>query len=181
MDCRAGRKAGFLRRHVSRSSRSCEGSWSPRPLDHWSPQARAPRSQIHTPDLTFEYSFLYFSEPVIPVRIIAASGQVTRDALIDTGADIALFDEMIASDLGLDLSHAPTGVISGVGGLLRDVRIAEVRIELLGHKDLSVLVDVAFAPDVEITSGNLLGRDVLEHFTFGLEHSKRLGYLGRAT
>lgn len=70
-------------------------------------------------------------------------------------------------------------MVSGVGGLLRDARLAEVRLELLERPELAVTVDVAFAPGVDGTSGNLLGRNVMEHFDFGLSHHDRFGYLRR--
>ena len=69
--------------------------------------------------------------------------------------------------------------ISGVGGLLRDANIAQVTLQLLGLEDLSLTLPVAFAPRIDATTGNLLGRDVLEYFDFGLSHGNRTGYIGR--
>jgi predicted aspartyl protease len=101
------------------------------------------------------------------------------EALIDTGADLSLFDEGLAQDLGLDLQSLPAVNLSGVGGLLREARLAEVRLTLLDLAELQVTLEVAFAPEVELAHGNLIGLDVLEHFDFALAHADRLGYLGR--
>jgi hypothetical protein len=91
-----------------------------------------------------------------------------------------LFDEAVGRQLGLDLAILPVLNISGVGGLTREARLAEVTIRLLDNPDLSATVEVALAPDVELGHGNLIGLDVLEHFDFGLAHRQRLGYLGRS-
>ncbi len=51
---------------------------------------------------------------------------------------------------------------------------------LLDEPDLQITVEAAFAPEVELTFGNLIGLDVLEHFDFALSHRERIGYLGRS-
>jgi hypothetical protein len=55
----------------------------------------------------------------------------------------------------------------------------EVSLELLVRRELSTTVGVAFAPDVERTTGNLIGLDVLHSFNFALSHRNRVGYLRR--
>jgi Retroviral aspartyl protease len=112
--------------------------------------------------------------------IASASGDVTRClALLDTGAEISLFDESLAVGLGIELSSLTSVSISGVGGLARDAGLTQVTVQLLEQPELAVTLEVAFAPDVENTLGNLLGLDILEHFDFGLSHGKRTGYIGR--
>ena len=103
-----------------------------------------------------------------------------RSALIDTGATISLFDEYIARRLGIDLTDSPGINISGVGGLVREAKVAPVTLRLLDSLQLEVSVEVAFAPDVEIVLRNLIGLDVLESFTLALTHRQRTGYLQRA-
>jgi hypothetical protein len=98
--------------------------------------------------------------------------------LIDTGADISLFGYSIALGLGLDMDALPVVSITGVGGLVREARMVRVRLLLLNDSELNVEAEIAFAPDVEQTHGNLIGLDVLEHFDF-ISHAERLGYLGR--
>ena len=133
------------------------------------------------PSLEFPYTFLYYGAPSIQVRVSSESrgATVRRYAFIDTGAEVSLFDLSIATEIGLDVEDAPTIGVSGVGGLIREAMLAEITLELLGEPELSVTLEVAFAPDVEQMHGNLLGLDVLEHFEFGLSHIERLGYLNR--
>jgi hypothetical protein len=85
----------------------------------------------------------------------------------------------LAVDLGIELASLASVSISGVGGLVRDARLAQVIVQLLEQPALAVTVEVAFAPDVENTLGNLLGLDILAHFNFGLSHGNRTGYMGR--
>jgi hypothetical protein len=92
---------------------------------------------------------------------------------------VSLFDARIADDLALDLDRLPAINISGVGGLTRGARLARVTVRLLDRAELETTIEVAFAPDVELIHGNLIGLDVLEHFDFGLSHHRRLDYLGR--
>jgi hypothetical protein len=128
----------------------------------------------------FQFEFSYPSLPRITLRLTAReTGRSGRTgALLDTGAEISLFDLTVAERIGLDLVHAPTVVISGVGGELSGARLATVELMLLDEADLSIALPVAFTPLEGLGVGNLLGLDVLSHFDFGLSHRDRLGYLG---
>ncbi len=53
--------------------------------------------------------------PVILVSVIGPTGIAVEMGLLDTGADDTVFPDMVAADLGIDLSEAPTGGASGVG------------------------------------------------------------------
>ena len=63
--------------------------------------------------------------------------------------------------------------------MVREARLVEIRLELLERAELAVTTPVAFAPDVDATTGNLLGRDVMEYFDFGLSHRNLIGNLRR--
>jgi hypothetical protein len=56
-------------------------------------------------------------------------------ALLDTGADDTLFPEPFATQIGIDLSAAPTGEGMGVGGALVPVRYALVSLRLTDGKE----------------------------------------------
>jgi hypothetical protein len=127
------------------------------------------------------FSFSYIRYPVIPILVRAPdSGQErVEPALIDTGADLSIFDATVARRLRLDLGHAPQVTLAGVGGRIPG-HILEVDLVLLGEPELTISLPVAFVPGFAERLNNLIGRDVLEHFDFALMHSQRLGYLGRA-
>ena len=51
--------------------------------------------------------------PLIPVKLLIDDGRyVLIDALIDTGADVSLFPQQLAEQLGFDLSNPPDGMVS---------------------------------------------------------------------
>jgi hypothetical protein len=131
-------------------------------------------------DLSFD--FLYFRIPTIVVDVVdPSSGRSTRAlALLDTGAEVSVFDQTVASDLRLDLRQGELVDVVGLGGELRRVPIARLELRLLGDERLSQITDIAFAHDIERGFGNIIGLDVLQHFDFAISHGQRTGYLGRS-
>jgi hypothetical protein len=53
--------------------------------------------------------------PILAVRLAGPGNFIVRDSLLDTGADETVFEEWIASAIGLDLSQAPTETVSQLG------------------------------------------------------------------
>jgi hypothetical protein len=90
-----------------------------------------------------------------------------------------LLDEAVAEDLGVELQSAQTLNISGLGGMVREVRLALVTVHLLDRPQLSATLEVGFATDIERSLGNLIRLDILEEFDLGLSHGRRIGYLSR--
>ena len=131
------------------------------------------------PKLEFEFS--YETLPRLPVlaRSRVTALETRFMALIDTGADITLLDELIAVQLGLDVTEGDVARLRGVGGGNVDGHVFTIDLFLLGEASLLVSVPVAFVAAVNETFGNLIGLDVLEYVDFGLSHSARVGYLGR--
>jgi predicted aspartyl protease len=133
--------------------------------------------------LNLEFEFLYATVPRITVSLRSpTTGRLgITSALVDTGAEISLFDLTIANRIGVELSPADEEVtISGVGGGYLRARLGAVEIALLAEPDLATTIPVAFATIEGLGIGNLVGLDVLSRFDFGISHSERLGYLGRA-
>jgi hypothetical protein len=130
-------------------------------------------------NLSFEAAYVF--EPVILVtlRSVRNDRELESLAIIDTGAQRSLFDESLARRLGIDLDNLATTELSGIGGRI-PVREAVIQLQLLGEPDLSVIMPVSFAPNVQTDFGNLLGLDVLTHFDLGLSHANRAIHLGVA-
>jgi hypothetical protein len=131
--------------------------------------------------LNLEFEFWYLDEPEIRLRLRAPdTGQeILTSAILDTGADISLFDDALAKQLGIDLTGARPIAFRGLNGQAMEARQAHVDVLLLEEPALSASVTIAFSPRQSLILGNLIGLDVLEHFDFGLSHRDRLGYLGR--
>lgn len=83
---------------------------------------------------------------VIFVAVIGPGGTAVEKGLLDTGADDTVFSELVASDIGIDLSQAPTGGASGVGPMAAVVlRYAEVMLRISdGHEHREWLARVGF-------------------------------------
>jgi len=121
------------------------------------------------PKLDFE--FTYQQEPVVSVTVYSPfTGRLfSTDALIDTGAEVSMFDIAVAQRLGIDLTRAPSAGIVGVGGRV-EARLAEVELRLMDNAELRLWLEVAFVAGQTQDLGNLIGLDVLSHFDFGLSH-----------
>jgi hypothetical protein len=128
------------------------------------------------------FDFFYYRVPRVALDLLntPTGRSLSTQALLDTGAEVSLFDEWLAVRLGLDLEDAEPINVSGVGGEIRRARLGQVEVRLLEEDDLALTTRIAFAPNVEATFGNLIGLDVLEHFDFALSHGQRTGYLGRS-
>jgi Aspartyl protease len=95
-------------------------------------QYRRLRSRYAVPSLggsRFRY------RPLIRVSLVGPAATYVGDGLLDTGADDTVFSESAAEHIGLDLSNAPSGELSGVGASVGVVRYAQVRLRVTdGHE-----------------------------------------------
>ena len=68
---------------------------------------------------------------MIFLAVIGPSATTVERGLLDSGADDTVFPDWVATDIGIDLSQAPTGGASGVGSLSAVVlRYAEVLLRI---------------------------------------------------
>ncbi len=75
--------------------------------------------------------------PLIAVKLLADDGRyVVIDALIDTGADVRLFPQHLAEQLGFDVSNPPDGVVSAAVGGECSYRLRDVTLELRRPPDV---------------------------------------------
>src|SRR5437763_10340962 len=74
--------------------------------------------------------------PVIFVAVIGPNGTSVEKGVLDIGADDTVFPDLVATDIGIDLSQAPMGGASGVGPMSTVVlRYAEVVLRISdGHE-----------------------------------------------
>ena len=54
--------------------------------------------------------------PVIPVKIKYGGNEIGYEVLVDSGADLCLFDEEIGQALGIDVRKGKAHEVFGVGG-----------------------------------------------------------------
>jgi hypothetical protein len=73
--------------------------------------------------------------PLVTVSLIGSSGSLARQAYVDSLADDTVFPEILARQIGVDLTGAPVGEVAGVGGSTYPIRYAAVRLRLTdGHE-----------------------------------------------
>jgi len=76
---------------------------------------------------------------VIFVAVIGPNGTAVEKGLLDVGADDTVFPDLVAANIGIDLSSAPVGGASGVGPMSVVVlRYAEVVLRIsdgLEHRE----------------------------------------------
>ena len=117
----------------------------------------------------------------MPVLLISPDTGTAHqaDVVIDTGAEVSIFDPSVAEALGLDLAGAARVNIRGIGGTIRasmPATIIEVRI--LSLAELSAKITPVFLDDDQAI-GSLIGLDVLESIDFALSHRDRIVFFGR--
>jgi hypothetical protein len=66
--------------------------------------------------------------PVIPVRVATADRWIDYEVLVDSGADLCIFDAELAERLGLDLESGEPAVVAGATGGAHDVFIHPVEL-----------------------------------------------------
>jgi hypothetical protein len=131
------------------------------------------------PNLEHEFSYNRLPRINVVARSLETGRETELIALIDTGADLTILDEIVATQLGIPLDRVAKQPLRGLGVGVILASIAEIELVLLDEPDLVVRIPVAFVPGVADALDNLIGRDVLEYLDFALSHSTRLGYLGR--
>jgi hypothetical protein len=87
--------------------------------------------------------------PVLTITAIGPGGTAVDDGLLDTGADDTIFSVRRAAQLGIDLTNAPLGEASGVGGVPVTVYLAEVKLRItdgLEQREWTARVGFTTAP-----------------------------------
>ncbi|MDP1688728.1 MAG: hypothetical protein Q8L47_01180 [bacterium] len=96
----------------------------------------------------------FIRRPMVVVDIFGPKGKHRELALIDSGADRTLINIEIASVLGIDLSRAKRGVVTGVTG---QQEIFVIDVELQPEQLSKIKISVSFIKSDFV--GVLLGED----------------------
>lgn len=79
--------------------------------------------------------------PVIPIEITHKNLTVPYEVLVDSGADLCIFNVQIAYVLGIDLVKGIKLQVSGITGFPEDVYIHTVKVKIGGRR---YKIDVGF-------------------------------------
>lgn len=94
--------------------------------------------------------------PMLQIKIFGAEGSKSFGALIDSGADISLFNTEIAEALGIPLSSAHERKFTGISGTIPGYLVEKVKIKIEGT-DTAFFIPVCFVQSP--TVGLLLGQE----------------------
>jgi len=83
--------------------------------------------------------------PVIPIEILHKDVAVPYEVLVDSGADICIFDAQIAEILGIDLKNGKEQKVSGLTGISESYYLHPVTISVGGWE---YKVEVGFLSNI---------------------------------
>jgi len=72
--------------------------------------------------------------PVIPIKVKNGDNEIGYHVLVDSGADLCLFDEEIGQTLGIDVRSGRAQEVFGVGGKTSAYYLHRVQVEIGGHE-----------------------------------------------
>lgn len=83
--------------------------------------------------------------PVVPIKLKNKDKVINYEVLVDSGADLCIFDEEIGEALGLDVKKGISREVFGVGGKASLYYLHKIEIEVGGwtHK-----IEAGFMPNV---------------------------------
>ena|SRR3989344_4963242 len=108
--------------------------------------------------------------PVIPVTIKANTKFVIYEALIDSGADLCIFDAQLATILGVSLGKGKKKKVGGITGNLQFFYVHQVIIEVGGW---DYEIEAGFMPNIPPYGYGILGQTgFFENFVVKFDYSK---------
>ncbi|MEN9614286.1 MAG: hypothetical protein RLZZ347_593 [Candidatus Parcubacteria bacterium] len=83
--------------------------------------------------------------PVVPIRLKNGDLNIGYEVLVDSGADLCIFDAEIGEAIGIDIQSGKMKEVFGVGGKASVYYLHKLDIEVGGW---SYTIDAGFMPDV---------------------------------
>ena len=100
--------------------------------------------------MKFNYKTAYPTpRPIIPILLKHNGLEVGYHVLVDSGADICLFDANIAEKIGVDIKKGKVAEILGVGGKMSVIYMHTITIEVGGWP---CTIEVGFLKETELRS-----------------------------
>lgn len=103
-----------------------------------------------------EINTKWTKRPILQIEVFGADESKNFGALIDSGADISLFNIEIAEALGIPLSSAHERKFTGISGTIPGYLVEKVKIRIEGIND-ALMIPVCFVQSP--TVGLLLGQE----------------------
>ena len=103
--------------------------------------------------------------PVIPIKLKSGGNEVSYEVLVDSGADLCIFDEEIGEALGIDVRKGKQQEVFGVGGKASFYYLHKIKIDVGGWE---YDIEAGFMPNVsgrQVSHGIVGQRGFFENFT----------------
>lgn len=106
--------------------------------------------------MIFQYKKIQgVSRPVVPIKIQYRDRSVIYEVLVDSGADVCMFDAEVGDALGIPFFDGLVGEVSGVTGLTKPFYIHPVTITV---GDTSFSVEAGFLSNVSRFGYGVVGQ-----------------------
>ena len=110
--------------------------------------------------------------PVVPIKLKNGNNEVGYEVLVDSGADLCIFDEEIGEAIGINVKNGTPQEVFGVGGKTSIYYLHDVEIEVGGW---TYKIKAGFMPNVagRIMPYGIVGqRSFFENFIVKFDHKK---------
>jgi len=94
--------------------------------------------------------------PVIPVEIIHNGTGVSYEVLVDSGADLCIFDAQVGEILGIDVEKGEKNLVSGVTGSPEPYYVHPITIKVGGW---SYKIKAGFKPNTSRLNYGVVGQN----------------------
>ena len=98
--------------------------------------------------------------PVIPIKLKNKDLEIGYEVLVDSGADLCIFDSQVGEIIGIDLKKGKPMQVFGVGGKASIYYLHKVTIEVGGY---SYKIEAGFMPNV---AGNVMPYGIVGQMGF---------------
>lgn len=100
--------------------------------------------------------------PVIPIELIYLKQIVPYEVLVDSGADICIFDAQIGELLGLNIKLGRKEIVSGITGYAESYYIHQVTMRIGGWP---YVIEAGFLPNINSSGYGVVGqKGFFDHF-----------------
>ena len=109
--------------------------------------------------------------PVIPVEIVYKGRSILYEVLVDSGADLCVFDAEIGEVLGIDVVRGERQAIGGVTGTKESFFLHTITLKI---GSVSYTARVGFLPNMARMSYGVLGQQgFFDHFVVAFDFHKK--------
>lgn len=109
--------------------------------------------------------------PVIPFEMVFNNNAVRYEALIDSGADLCIFDAKLGKGLGIPIESGEKRIVSGVTGKPEFYYLHRITIIVGGWKHKAT---VGFMPKMSVTAYGILGQiGFFDHYSVKFDLNKQ--------